>query len=381
MKREKFKSQYVTQSASKSFGVNMKTRTLEGAIVMQTGEARGHGVDIDGATLDAIVELGNAQEKGVKGRFGHPELCTDALGTYLGRWSNFRREGDLVRADLAIDETADESPTRPDQGTYVLGLSETSPDMLGCSVVVMAEYEYRVNPDGTRQRDENDDYLPPLLRPVTLEAVDIVDEPAATESMFSEGAEDVKLSRRTLAELRTAMQSKAWMAKVARILGMAPVAPADVETETAESGEQLEEAQINWSEISIESLKQNRPDLVTSLTAAVKEEHTAALSEAIEKATATERARCTKILSRAQDCHFAKTKEHPDGYAQSAVKEGTSVEDAYAGMFDLASKQTELAQRHDASDAVDVPNSAPADGGKPSASDMYSRIVAGMASK
>jgi hypothetical protein len=45
---------------------------LYGAQVAKLGEAEGHGFFLDETTLDQVVALGNAQPKGVKVRFGHP---------------------------------------------------------------------------------------------------------------------------------------------------------------------------------------------------------------------------------------------------------------------------------------------------------------------
>ncbi|MDH3282075.1 MAG: hypothetical protein OEQ18_13235 [Gammaproteobacteria bacterium] len=53
------------------------------------------------------------------------------------------------------------------------------------SVVVVGDREFRLNPDGTRQvNQETGEPLPALLRVKQLLAVDFVDSPAATDSVF-----------------------------------------------------------------------------------------------------------------------------------------------------------------------------------------------------
>lgn len=67
-------------------------RAFPGAVrnvsLLTTGPAKGHGFQIDRATVRRTVELG----EGVRGRWTHGALCADALARHLGSWSNLREE-------------------------------------------------------------------------------------------------------------------------------------------------------------------------------------------------------------------------------------------------------------------------------------------------
>lgn len=139
--------------------------------------------EMDDKSLDQVIELGNASKIGIKSRFGHPNMSSTAFGTFLGRAKNFRRDGDLVRADLFFDQTAYSTPNG-DLASYVMDLAENDPDAFGSSIVFSADYEYRLNADGTPKKDDKGKDLPALVRFKKLRGSDIVDEPAANKSMF-----------------------------------------------------------------------------------------------------------------------------------------------------------------------------------------------------
>jgi len=167
-------------------GVDRKTSTIAGASAMQTGLVKDGRFEIDQTTLRQLNEQGNASKLGVKVRFGHPAMSDDALGTFLGRMKQFRLnpEGSLSRGDIFFDETSFRTP-KGDLGGYVLDLAKNDPSAFGMSVVVVGDREFRLNPDGTRQvNQETGEPLPALLRVKQLLAVDFVDSPAATDSVF-----------------------------------------------------------------------------------------------------------------------------------------------------------------------------------------------------
>lgn len=185
MTKEKSRSRFRAGVARGVSGkINRDENIIEGFAVVSKGMAEGHGVEIDDTTLGQVVELGNAREQGIKSRFGHPNMSSEALGTFLGRAKRFRRDGDVVRADLHIDETAFSTPNG-DLGTYVLKLAESDPEAFGASIVFAGTYEQRLNPDGTAQKDDDGEELPPLARVEELYAVDAVDKPAANTGLFS----------------------------------------------------------------------------------------------------------------------------------------------------------------------------------------------------
>jgi hypothetical protein len=142
--------------------IDEHTGVIKNVVLAREGIAKGHGVHLDSTFIAKLVELGNDIEAGVKARFGHPNMCSDALGTYIGRFKNFRVIEDKAYADLHMDEVAKKSP-KGDLYSYVFGMAKSNPDMFGNSIVFRAGESI-----------------------VALMASDLVDTPAATESLFSE---------------------------------------------------------------------------------------------------------------------------------------------------------------------------------------------------
>ena len=104
---------------------------IRGFAVMTQGNVKDmRGWEIDETTLSQIVEVGNKVQLGLKSRFGHPNMSSTALGTFTGRAKNFRKDGDIARADLFISKTAYETPDG-DIASYVLDLAEKDSDAFG----------------------------------------------------------------------------------------------------------------------------------------------------------------------------------------------------------------------------------------------------------
>ena len=168
--------------------VDREEGVLYGTRIMELGEAKGHGVLIDDTTLSLLVQYGQQAGK-VKSRFGHPGMSNTALGTYLGLFHNVRLSNNMVIGDLHLDKKVASSSPSGNLYEYILNLAESAPTQAGASVVVPAHYVWK-GTDGMEYFDEdkpspdNLAFDKPFLRPVGLSAVDIVDEPAATSSMF-----------------------------------------------------------------------------------------------------------------------------------------------------------------------------------------------------
>ena len=151
---------------------------IKGITVIREGEAKGHNLFINSSFLDEVVRLGNERTAGVKARFGHPNICSTALGTYLGRYKNFNRQGDKVLADLYLDASAKTSP-KGNLYDYVLQLASSNPDMFGASISFKrgeSTFETFQN-NGKEQKKE-------YATIVDLYATDLVDDPAATDGLF-----------------------------------------------------------------------------------------------------------------------------------------------------------------------------------------------------
>jgi len=150
--------------------------------------------EVDDTTLDQLETHGNSIKNGVKSRFGHPNMSSSAVGKFLGRVWNFRRDEKtgVTRGDLFLDASAYDTPMGNLAG-YVLKLAKSDPAAFGTSIVFDADLAFRLNEDGTEQTDENNEPLPALLRITRLYADDVVDDPAANRGMFGY-TESVKLS-------------------------------------------------------------------------------------------------------------------------------------------------------------------------------------------
>lgn len=197
--RESTGPRFLRASATaRPIGVDRKENVLRGFVVAQLGPFKSEGRgEFDQFSLDEIVRLGNSTGQ-LKSRFNHPTMCDDGLGKFLGRPRGFfmstattsdGKTVPAVRADLQFDRTALDTP--PDGGkplgVYVMDLAESDPDALSSSLVLRVNKEYRVNSDGTRQRSEDGEELPPLWRPVRLFGSDIVDTGDAVDGLLSAG--------------------------------------------------------------------------------------------------------------------------------------------------------------------------------------------------
>ena len=184
--------------------VDRENGAIYGVSVCTEGEALGHDVWLDNAFIADVVSLGKAVKKGVKARFGHPNMSGEALGTYIGRFMNFRQEGTKAVADLYFDDSAKVSPNG-DLVDYLMTLAETSPDVFGASIVFSIKDYFFKKTKGenisTRDHYENQDkesvdyqlelddsgYNKYFISIKELYGADLVDEPAANEDgLFSQ---------------------------------------------------------------------------------------------------------------------------------------------------------------------------------------------------
>ena len=170
------------------------------------GEALGHGVLLEAEFVEKTTALSNKTPKGLRSRFGHPGMSSEALGTYVGRLENFRnisRAGKLRSiADLHIDPSTKSAEW--DRGEYIMAMAENSPDMFAMSIVFKG-WQYKRDEDGKKvmypQVEDFDtdgayyksvDAYDAIDSPVyasmdSISACDFVDEPAANpDGLFSE---------------------------------------------------------------------------------------------------------------------------------------------------------------------------------------------------
>lgn len=110
-------------------------------------------------TLDDVVRCG-VEAEGVKCKLDHGSTVRDLVGEYV----SFRRDGDQVRADLQLLEN---SPHR----AYAEEIIEKMSKKIGNSI----DFDYIYEISGGKA----------VARCVKLNSVDIVDTPAATNSLFA----------------------------------------------------------------------------------------------------------------------------------------------------------------------------------------------------
>ena len=152
--------------------INEGSGILQKVVVAQAGKVKSYFEEIDSVTLSQIVALGNAKENGVKARFGHPNMCSSAMGTYIGRFKNFSLDGDKVTGDLHLDTVCRSSPGG-NLYDYIITMAKKNPDMFGASMAFIPA-EPAEGPGEF-----------PLVRMDELLATDLVDDPAATNSLFA----------------------------------------------------------------------------------------------------------------------------------------------------------------------------------------------------
>jgi len=145
---------------------------LHKVIVATAGRVKSYFEKIDSITLNQIASLGNAKENGIKARFGHPNMCSSAFGTYIGRFRNFQVDNLSVLADLHLDPVCKVSPSG-NLYDYIMRMAHNNPDMFGASIAFV--------PGEPEVTDE--EY--PSTRIQELLATDLVDDPAATNSLFA----------------------------------------------------------------------------------------------------------------------------------------------------------------------------------------------------
>lgn len=190
---------------AKPLGVDRKAGIIYGAAIVTEGEAKGHGVNLDSEFVQNVAELGNEKSLGVKVRFGHPNMSSTALGTFLGRVKSFAATKldsglSITRGDIHLDETAKETPNG-NLFDYVLNMAEKNPDMFGTSIVFSRGDIYRRDEKGAKvkyprmgnaeERKAWDECKPKEFIEINkLHAADVVDEPAANNGLFSAWSAD-----------------------------------------------------------------------------------------------------------------------------------------------------------------------------------------------
>ena len=133
--------------ASRLGKIDTENEVLHDVQITLEGEALGHGVWLDREFCEAVAAQGNATgDVGLKVRYGHPAMCSDAIGTELGRAKNFRVvdidrtiDGQQVKcagviADVHLLKSAHAAP-QGDIAKHVLETAAEDPKQFGQSIV------------------------------------------------------------------------------------------------------------------------------------------------------------------------------------------------------------------------------------------------------
>lgn len=177
--------------------VDLEAGTIDDVIIIEVGEAEGHGFNVEESFLEALVKY---VRKDLGGRLqcngGHQ---WDSLFFQLGRFDNVRLSDDRkkVIGNLSTYKAADKSPVIPGMATWVLEMAEEDPQSIMCSIKFKAAGFYQYDPKGNKVYIQDSWYGPVKQfkdKPCFAEfqkvySCDIVDDGALTSSLFSEGSQ------------------------------------------------------------------------------------------------------------------------------------------------------------------------------------------------
>jgi len=155
-------------SGGPSHKIDRVNNIIAGAKIVQLGEVSDDRPwSADNVTLSQTIDIGNSFNKGLKARFSHPTAENPGLGRFLGRWKNFRQNGDAVYADLHLSDAAFDAPGLGDVGSYLMAMATDDPESFGVSLHALINHDETFEADGA-------------LRFSNIKAADLVDEPALT---------------------------------------------------------------------------------------------------------------------------------------------------------------------------------------------------------
>jgi hypothetical protein len=185
MKKYQFRAnpqynQSVTQNIDTDKGV------IYGVVLAQKGLNK-NGTYFSERFLNELKAKGD--ERGyIKARFGHPTMCNNSLGSYIGRYKNFKVEDEKLFGDLYLDDIAKDTNVEGRGITmydYIMRMAKSNSEMFGNSIVILANYvveEYEE--DGEKKEADGHELIEWI-------SSDLVDDPAATDSLFHSKNDDL----------------------------------------------------------------------------------------------------------------------------------------------------------------------------------------------
>lgn len=325
-------------------GVDREAEIIRGVAVMRMGDINSEDVRkvfVDEKSLAQFTQMAGSA-KGIKGRFTHPDMSNDGLGSFVGRWKNPRIDGDFARADLHVSPRSHDSPKLGDVGKYVLDLAESDPDMFGVSMATLLD-------DAAMKRERRADGFEPI-RLRQLFAIDIVDQPALTNGgLFSVGNElpeqvsrllDARFAGVPESELRDRVA--AYVNRyISNRYGIVPERGDDMGQESstpAITQESIEAAVKNAATTAVAAAAEQFGALVDGkISAAIK---SLKPEEAKPSDVEVERKRCSELFAIAKSAGL----EGYEKVAQEAIDKNTSVEAFKASITDRLISQNTLSK-------------------------------------
>lgn len=193
-------------TASSTINVDKERSVLLGVSVVEIGEAKGHGLSIELSFLKDLIKLSRKQNGGVKSNYDHPSSYNSGFGNFAGNVVNFRLSEDetKVLADINLDQEIGKAANK-EKYNYAMLMAEKYPNKIGMSIAFQAGWPYQYDEDGKRinyrVKAKSGEYVRhkswswdrKVYATINgLDAVDFVDEPAATSGLFSVGSDDIK---------------------------------------------------------------------------------------------------------------------------------------------------------------------------------------------
>ena len=178
MKKYQFRAnpqynQAVTQNIDTDKGV------IYGVVLAQKGLNK-NGTYFSERFLNELKAKGD--ERGyIKARFGHPTMCNNSLGSYIGRYKNFKVEDEKLFGDLYLDDIAKDTNVEGRGITmydYIMRMAQSNSEMFGNSIVILANYVVEEYEEGGEKKEADGHEL------IEWISSDLVDDPAATDSLF-----------------------------------------------------------------------------------------------------------------------------------------------------------------------------------------------------
>ena len=193
-----------TEGGSSRLGkIDTENEVLHDVQITLEGEALGHGVWLDREFCEAVSAAGNATgDAGLKVRYGHPAMCSDAIGTELGRAKNFRVvdidrtiDGQTVKcagviADVHLLKSAHAAP-QGDIAKHVLETAAEDPKQFGQSIVFTYADWVVKDADGNRH-SYNEEVAKPLSEDEAAARSDLIyyaKEKSLADKWFKQSAD------------------------------------------------------------------------------------------------------------------------------------------------------------------------------------------------